>query len=309
MMKDMIRYWYEAIIAATANFLHRSLCCDSICSRCIAPLLFLKERIGRGYARVLRPREKVFTLVVLLFLFVAPAHASAAIAFDAQSSSDTGTWTTSASSDSWSHTISGSDRILFVNVRIYDTGASNRSVSTISFNGVALTKVNSITAAVEGATQDGELWYLVAPATGTHTITVTLTGSVSHMASSAFSYTGVDQTNPIDSNNTGQNNTGTATFTLSTTVVKSNCWLVGGAMARDSGPPGAGSGTTLRGLNSGSWTTGADSNGTVGTGSQSLSFTHASGKWPVVNIASIAPVSAAAPASKSILNLVWTAWF
>ena len=194
-------------------------------------------------------------------------------------------------------------------MRIYDTGASGRTVSAVTYNGVALTKLNSITAAVESSTQDGELWYLIAPATGSHTIAVTLTGSVSHSASSAMSYTGVDQSSPIDSSNTGQNNSGTATFTLSTTVAKSNCWLVGGVMARDSGPPAAGTGTTLRGLNSGSWTTGGDSNGTVGTGSQSLVFTHTSGKWPVANIAAICPTAPAATPSASILDMVRAFWF
>ena len=217
-----------------------------------------------------------------------------AIAFDATTEGDGGTaWITSTSNTyNWSHTSTGSNRLLVVGVTIYSTTGVN-SVSGITYPaGTSLTKINSIAATLETANQSTELWRLVAPATGANTITVTLTiNNLQYNAASAMSYSGVNQTSPIDSNNTGQSLTNAASFSLSTTVVASNCWLTGYVFQRG-GALTAGTGTTLRSPNTGSVTAGSDSNATVGTGSQSLAWTATSQTWPGCCVASIAPLVA-----------------
>lgn len=180
-----------------------------------------------------------------------------AIAYDATSKS---TFTTNPS---WSHTCTGDDRILVV-----VAGAVSDNISGITYNSVALTQITETT--YPGAGHAGlSIWYLVAPATGSNTIAVS---SSSACGAVAVSYTGVKQTGVPDSSNVNNNAVGTNSLTTSTTVVASNCWLVGGASDNAGTGASGGTGTTLRdfvdnGVNMG------DSNGTVGTGSQSLVFT------------------------------------
>jgi len=214
-----------------------------------------------------------------------------AIAFDAESNSAAGGWTGSNGTTlSWSHTCTGTDRILLVGATGYYTSGGPRSVTGITYNGVALTKINSINGTADGISQSNDLWYLVAPATGSNTITITWSGAAQYASGSGMSYTGVAQTSPIDSNATGQSSStgsGAATsLTLSTTVVNASCWVVGYVEARG-GVISAGTATTLRGKNDSAYTSGGDSNGTVSTGSQSLQWTSTSGAWPGGVIASI----------------------
>lgn len=117
------------------------------------------------------------------------------------------------------------------------------------------------------------------------TTTLTETGSTFSFLS-ATSYSGCNSTNP-DSNN-GSNNGGvtTASLTMSTTVVASSCWLAGSIYGGASFTAGAG---TTRRTNT---STGLfDSNGTVGTGSQSLVMNQAN-DFIAANIVSIAPAAA-----------------
>ena len=65
-----------------------------------------------------------------------------------------------------SHTCSGSDRLLVVATAIYDSTPS--TVSGITYNGVALTKINHRTQTNSRA----EMWYLLAPDTGTNNVVV-----------------------------------------------------------------------------------------------------------------------------------------
>lgn len=138
------------------------------------------------------------------------------------------------------------------------------------------------------------LYRLVAPTSGALKLRVVGTGSRTWRVALA-AYTGVDQTNPIDSSAVN-NFTTAASFTTSTTVVGSNCWLVCGAFVN--GQPShatAGAGTIWRGGSGvGSVADIFDSNGTVGTGSQSLVINcSGSNNFAKTEIASIAPAAAA----------------
>lgn len=114
---------------------------------------------------------------------------------------------------SWSHTCSGSDRVLFVGISHYD---SSDTVSGVTYNSVAMTAVPS------GATNNGQfyvsLWYLIAPATGSNTVSVTFTGGVFDFKAGSVSFTGADQTTPLGTavTATGSSTTPSVTVTSAT---------------------------------------------------------------------------------------------
>lgn len=203
-----------------------------------------------------------------------------AIAFDNGAVVATGS---NAGSLSGSFTVTGSNPFLIA----YAWGAiGSDTVSDIQYNGVSLTKIGGT---VCPSDRGVSMWYLKAPATGSNTLSVS--GSGLYLLSAA-SYTGVDQTSPLDSSNTATT-TGGNPFTFSTTVVATGCWLVCAGKTNGANPT-AGTGTTNRvGNDAGIF----DSNGTVGTGSQSLSLSNGTGANLGFIIASFKPAAAAGPAN------------
>lgn len=135
---------------------------------------------------------------------------------------------------SWSHTITGFSPVLLVGV-ISDS--TSNAVTGITYNGVALTKIDS---QAQGGNVKVEFWYLKAPATGTNTVQVTMT-STGDTGAFSLSYTGVDQAAPIDASagTTGVSGTNPS---LNLTTISTNS-LVVDALALDSasisGTPGA----------------------------------------------------------------------
>ena len=99
---------------------------------------------------------------------------------------------------SWSHTTSGDDRILYVEVAFGPTTAE--TVSSITYNSVALTEVISENG---GDNNRISIWRLIAPATGANTVLVTMSASTLRGCAAAISLTGVDQTTPDDTASAG----------------------------------------------------------------------------------------------------------
>jgi hypothetical protein len=114
----------------------------------------------------------------------------AAVAIDATSSSAEQT----SSSLSWSHTCTGSDRLLLVEIAMESNGGGAGTVTALTYNGAALSLIARHVGASSGDLNH-ELWGLVSPDTGTHTILVTLDQSVVN-AAAALSLTGVHQSRP-----------------------------------------------------------------------------------------------------------------
>lgn len=201
-----------------------------------------------------------------------------AIAFDAASGGDGFI----VNSFSWSHTCSGSDRILWVAV----TADSESITPTATYNGV------SMTLGVSQAVGSNKLWlfYLVAPATGANTVEVANFGLRTGTGHSA-SYTGASQTGVPDATATGGNVLLTS-LTVSPTTVADNCWLVMGGFAMGQ-TISAGTGATLRdGRSSSTDPRGAilDSNAAkTPAGSHSIQFTVPSSTTLVGVVASFAP--------------------
>lgn len=96
---------------------------------------------------------------------------------------------------SWSHTCAGSQRLLMVGVVTLADSPPPPDIVSLTYNGVALTKISGVS---EGGVHV-ELWYLVNPPAGTYNIVITHDGTYNTgwCLGMATSYTGVDQTDPI----------------------------------------------------------------------------------------------------------------
>lgn len=142
-----------------------------------------------------------------------------AIEFDSASNS---AYQAALSTYSWSHVCVGSQRLLVVGVSVFAAG----TVSSITYNGINLTFIR----ADENGIYRTELWYLIAPDTGSNTIVVTLSASLTSIAG-AVSYTGVDPYTAIEANN-GANGVGTEATVVVTTVLDGD-WVVDCASTSD----------------------------------------------------------------------------
>ena len=140
-----------------------------------------------------------------------------AIAFDAVSNSGFQTTTTPYT---WSHTCTGSNRLLTVGIA---AKVSGDTVSGITYNGVALTNIRTDTHS--STPFHTELWELINPASGSHDITVTWGTAPDQSIGSAISLTGVIQTSHNDANN-GAGGGVTTDATTTVTTVADNAWLV-----------------------------------------------------------------------------------
>lgn len=103
--------------------------------------------------------------------------------------------------DTGSYTCSGSNRLLLVAV-CYAAGNS-RTVTGVTYNGVALTSVGSLNNTTDGANNAVHLWRLIAPSTGSNTVTATISGPPATTVLVVASYTGVNQTTPLGTPTTG----------------------------------------------------------------------------------------------------------
>lgn len=123
---------------------------------------------------------------VALSLCAAPSWA--ALAIDAVASSACG----SCTSLSYSHTVSGTNRLLWVGPSGYDTGDT---VTGVTYNAVSMTLVPS--SAVSNGSHSVSQYGLVAPATGTNTVLISATGYMTDLGGGSVSFTDADQTNPF----------------------------------------------------------------------------------------------------------------
>lgn len=201
-----------------------------------------------------------------------------AIAIDTTTNPDAGGGS-APSPFTWSHTTSGTNRLLTVFLDLNSPG----SATAVTYNGVQMTQMGTdIT--IGGRTV--QLWYLLNPASGANIISVTFTGSFLRVA--AASYTGVKQTGQPEVQ--AQNATGSS---QAVTTTSDNDWLIGFGV-NDAGAVGVGANTTLR-VNTGGNTSYAiiDSNAAqTPAGSHSLTIT---GATPAINVGGFAPAGGATP--------------
>lgn len=197
-----------------------------------------------------------------------------AIAFDAASgfTNNTGTDHTLA------HTCTGSNRLLIAAVR---NGGTTDTLTGVTYAGTAMTLIAK---KLLTSNQFSYLFYLIAPATGTNNIVASFSGSEGTQLSGS-SYTGVKQSGQPDASNTLEE-TGSGDRTISVTVVLANCWLVATHISANSQPGSVVTGVSRTTLNNCDV---IDSNGTVGTGAQTIGWNWAASDSHVMVAASIAP--------------------
>jgi len=147
------------------------------------------------------------------------------------------TFNLSASNITYSHTCSGSDRILFVGVSV----RSNRSVTSVTYNGVSMTQAGS-TSGTSGILN--YLFYLINPASGSNTVSVTQS-SADTITSCSISYTGAKQSGQPDATSSGGPTT-TTSYSQSVTSVADNAFAVLYGNANAGAALTAGANTTIR---------------------------------------------------------------
>lgn len=157
-------------------------------------------------------------IVLFLSLFIIPNLAFGAIAFDALTDGGTG----AAPTLTFSHTTSGTNRILFVDV-LGDVSAS-QLITGVTYAGVSMTKVGE-RHKTAGNGYWISTWVLANPTSGANNVVVSAS-SGNLFGNIATSYTGVAQTSVVDASTTAENTSATSLTTTLTTVAD-NTWLHG----------------------------------------------------------------------------------
>jgi len=212
-----------------------------------------------------------------------------AISFDAGSGAIAGQ---SGTTLSWTHVTSASATIMFAGFMSNGATGSLTDPSSVTYNSVAMTLINK----QDSPTPANRVWlyYLVNPASGSHSVSVTWAASQDNTTGGSGTYIGAATTGVPDSSHQ-DSSTASATFTPSTTVVASNCWIVGIYRSTGDAFQSISGGVNRGGTNAFDCNL-YDTNATVGTGSQSpVTITAASAPgntWAGVN-ASFAPTAAA----------------
>jgi len=161
-----------------------------------------------------------------------------AIAFDAASSAST--INSAHTSKTWSHTCTGSDRVLIVGIGTFNSTGGGK-ISGITYNGVSMTLV------AEASAQSNiysSMWYLIAPSTGANNIVASFASQTYDWCASA-SYTGVAQSGFPDASSSGNNTSTSITGTV--TTIADNAWTVMTPLCNAAGITG-GTGTTVRAI-------------------------------------------------------------
>lgn len=140
-----------------------------------------------------------------------------AIAFDSASQ---GLVRATFNNVSYTHTVSGSNVILFVS--IYNQNAGGLSAVTTGGNAMTL-----IASKADGNVSTLYLYYYIGPTTGI--VSVTRNTTTNSLYVNSASYNGASQTGVPDASASGQNTSTTTTMTATVTTVADNCWLVMGA--------------------------------------------------------------------------------
>lgn len=165
---------------------------------------------------------KKAAILAIIFLGALPLAANAAVSFDAASAG--GGCTSSCTSLSWSHTTtSTTDRYLLVAVG----GDSAGSISGITYNGVAMTKLFG-----QASGGDGRLYVfgLAAPAAGANTVQVTGSGTFT-LTGVSETFTGVNQGSPLMA--TSSKSTGAVTFATTTLTTVATGTMVFSAIEQE----------------------------------------------------------------------------
>lgn len=168
---------------------------------------------------------------------------------------------------SYTHTCTGSNLILWVGIYYRVTS----STITVTYNGLSMTQATSNSSGTEFTA----LFYLANAPSGSHSVVVNSTASITSGQAVSVSYTGSNISPTIVSHTNSGTLTNPATFTDTLTTTKNNSWALMFIRAT-AGTFVAGTGTTSR-ISAGADTQFLDTNGPVTpAGSVSLNVNTAS---------------------------------
>jgi len=204
-----------------------------------------------------------------------------AVTFDAASTNGSGY--RGASPLTWAHTCTGSDRGLIVGISWWNGGDPTNVA--VTYNSVSMTQEADISASDAARVR---IFSLIAPATGSNTISVSWAGSnTDPMVGGAVSVTGADQTDLIQ--RAASTNSGTST-TASVTVTSATGEFVVDTMTAPDTPTENGDGTQRWNVNgTGLFGAGASA---PGAASVNMSWSLASSVAWAIAAVSIAPSAA-----------------
>lgn len=113
----------------------------------------------------------------------------------------------------------GSNTILVVCCSYAGNGSGGGGVSSMTYNSVALTKLDSTKSTTWGGT---EIWYLINPTTGTNSLSVAMLANSNNFVFGAYVFDGVDLTNPFRTAAKSNATTGTSVTDTVSGVISSD---------------------------------------------------------------------------------------
>ena len=161
-----------------------------------------------------------------------------AIAYDASSSDDI--INSSNTSITWSHTCTGTNKMLLTAFFSFDSTGGSK-VSSMTYAGDAMTELTEVAIQSNLVTS---MWSLIAPDSGSNNIVANFSAQT-YIWVAATSYTGVLQSGFPDSSSSGA--TTSTVISGTTTTSADNCWAVMAAFHSNAGASlSSGTGTVLR---------------------------------------------------------------
>jgi hypothetical protein len=214
-------------------------------------------------------------------LLLPASQCAAAVAVDSVGPNSSGVGAPGATSLSWSHTVtsSGSNLALVVGVGVGARPDDGLTLS-VTYNSVPMTSAGLMHA---NDTDHGfvQMFCLAAPATGTHTVAVSLSGGTGDLVGGSISFTGVNQTTPC---------TNTVTAYSYSTSVSVAVTSTAGDMVVDAVGTGTGvSGSTqtlewLKNLNSNTADANAAQSVAAGASTVTMGYTGSYDYWGIIGV-------------------------
>lgn len=158
---------------------------------------------------------------------------STAIAYD----TSTACTASGGSTQTTSHTVTGTNPVLFVGI----VGNQGDAPTAVSYAGIPMTLINSTTSSGNWILY---LYYLRGPATGSNSVSITMSGSHGDFAL-AVSYTGASQITQPNASSVGGPTT-TTSYSQSVTTTVNNCWTMMMGYYSGSLNPASGTATVVR---------------------------------------------------------------
>lgn len=208
--------------------------------------------------------------------------------FDAAGTLNFGATTT------FTHVCGASATVLLVFTRAIVAGIP----TAVTYNGVAMTQINSNSL----GTNFDQMWYLVSPTVGSHSVSLTTGGG--NISAMSVSYTNARITGVPDASDLVSGSPATLTGVI--TTVSDSDWVIFG-VSNDTATPTAGAGSTLRASVSPGAAAVFDSNGGVTPpGVTSLSATVTAGSASVGLLAALTPALAGLAVTQRYYRVRWT---